>query len=407
MNPIHSSHWQKKSGRVRSLSVVLFVILLLPACQKKAGPPPQRPPVNVHLGEAKSQKVPLYIDEIGACVALQSVSIIPQVSGAITKIAFQDGAQVKPGDLLFTIDPRTYQAVLDKALATIQSNRATLEFSRSQLTRSESLVKGNFISSQDIDNLKTQVATLEATVKQNEAEVTSAQINLEYCTITSPIEGKTGVRQVDVGDVVTGYAPTSLLSIQRLDPLYVDFIVTENDLPRVKDYFTKGSLNVQVYLPERPKDIRTGEMFFLDNTVQVGTGTVKLRALMQNKDHYFWPGQFVKVRLILTEIPDATVVPYSAIQIGHSGPFVYVAKEDKTVELRNVTLGQRLENDIVIEKGVVPAEKIVLDGQLMLAPGVTINAVDDQPTDPSAPAPGVPPSEPDDKENEKASPAKE
>jgi multidrug efflux system membrane fusion protein len=247
-------------------------------------------------------------------------------------------------------------------------------------------VQGNFISPQDIDNLKTQVATLEGTVKQDEAELKSAEINLEYCTIKSPIEGKTGVHQVDVGDVVTAYATTSMVSVQRLDPLYVDFIVTENDLPRVKEFFTKGSLTVQVYLPDRPDDKRTGEMFFLDNTVQAGTGTVKLRALQSNKDRYFWPGQFVKVRLILTEKPNAVVVPYAAIQMGHSGPFVFVAKQDNTVELRQVTLGQRLDDNIIIDQGVAASEKVVLDGQLMLAPGATINPVSDAPQPSAAPA---------------------
>lgn len=368
------------------LGLVLAAAVLLSACQKPPAAAPQRPPVNVHLGEAKSEKVPLYLDEIGVCVALQSVTIIPQVSGAVTKIAFEDGQEVKPGDLLFTIDPRTYQAARDKAAATLQSDRATLDFNRSQLTRSESLVQGNFISPQDIDNLKTQVATLEATVKEDEAELKSAEINLEYCTIASPIEGKTGVHQVDVGDVVTAYATTSMVSIQRFDPLYVDFIVTENDLPRVKDFFAKGSLKVQVFLPDRPDDKRTGEMFFLDNTVQAGTGTVKLRALLSNRDRYFWPGQFVKVRLILTEKPNTVVVPYAAVQIGHSGPFVFVAKDDNTVELRQVTLGQRLDDNIIIEQGVAASEKVVLDGQLMLSPGAKINPVTDAPKQPPAPA---------------------
>jgi len=360
-----------------ALLPLLMAALLLSGCNKtNQAAPLQRPPVNVHLGVSKSQSVPLYLDEIGACVALQSITIIPQVSGAVTKIAFKDGDEVKPGDLLYTIDPRTYEAALAKAQATLQSNQATLEFNRSQLSRSESLVQGNFISPQDIDNLKTQVATLEASVKQNEAEVKSAQINLEYCTIKSPIEGKTGVHQVDVGDVVTAYATSSMLSIQRLDPIFVDFIVTENDLPRVKEYFTKGSLKVQVCLPDRDQDKRSGDMFFLDNTVQTGTGTVKLRALLQNKDHYFWPGQFVKVRLILTEKPDAVVIPYSAVQISHQGPFVFVAKDDNTVEMRPIKPGQRLDNDIIVDHGLQANEKVVLDGQLMLSPGAKINPMD-------------------------------
>ncbi len=354
--------------------IVLFVscLLVIGCGRKQHGGMPQRPPVPATTARAISQNVPLYIDEIGNCIALQNVSIVPQVSGIVTEIHFEDGKEVKKGDLLFTIDSRIYEAARDKAEATLQADEATLKLDQSQLERNQSLVEGNFISSQDLENLKTSVAIKEAAVKEDKANLKTAEINLEYCKITSPIDGKTGVHQVDIGNVETAYASTPMVSIQRLDPLYVDFVITEGELPQVRHYLQEGTLQVQVSFPEDETKNRMGDLFFFDNAVQNGTGTVKMRAILKNSDCLFWPGQFVKVRLILTEIPNAVVVPYSAVQIGHDGSFVFVVKEDNTVELRLVNLGQRQGDRIVIEKGVSNGDNVVLTGQLLLSPGAKI-----------------------------------
>ncbi len=350
----------------------LLFALLPSACERKAGGLPPRPPVNVSTALAVSKPVPLYIDEIGTCVALQSVSILPQVSGAIAKINFQDGAELKQGDPLFTIDPRLYEAARDKAEATLLSDQATLELNKAQLKRNQELAEGNYISAQELENFKTTVATNEATVRGDSASLKTAQINLEYCTMTSPIDGKAGVHQVDIGAVVTAYSNTPLVSIQRLDPLYVDFIVAETDLPQVRNYFKTGSLKVEVYYPEAEQKKRTGELFFLDNAVQTGSGTVKLRAILHNEDHFFWPGQFVNVRILLDTIQNAVLVPNEAVQIGNNGPFVFIVKPDNTVELRFVKPGQHQGDQIVVTEGIQAGETVVVSGQLSLAPGAKV-----------------------------------
>ncbi|MDD5260827.1 MAG: efflux RND transporter periplasmic adaptor subunit [Methylacidiphilales bacterium] len=350
---------------------LLFALLPL-ACERKADVPPPRLPVNVSTALAVSKPVPLYIDEIGTCVALQSVSILPQVSGAIAKIHFEDGAELKQGDPLFTIDPRLFEAARDKAEATLLSDQATLELNRAQLKRSQELAQGNYISAQDLENLKTTVATSEAVVQGDRAALKTAQINLEYCTMNSPIDGKAGIHQVDIGAVVTAYSNTPLVSIQRLDPLYVDFVVAETDLPQVRNYFKTGALKVEVYYPEAEQKKRSGELFFLDNAVQTGSGTVKLRAILHNEDHFFWPGQFVNVRLLLDTIQNAVLVPYEAVQVGNNGPFAFIVKGDNTVELRFVKPGQRQGDQIVVSDGIKQGEMVVVTGQLSLAPGAKV-----------------------------------
>ncbi len=374
--------WIGKKSGVIATALQMIALLVLAGCEKKSMGPMGRPPVSVEVAKAISQDAPLYIQEIGSCTAMQSVAITPQVSGAITEIRFKDGQEVKTGDILFIIDPRTYQAAVEKAEATLLSDKATLTLNSQQLERNKSLVQGNFISSQDLDTLKTTVETNDATVKQDTAALETAKINLEYCTITSPINGKTGIHQYDIGNVVTSYATTPLLSIQRMDPLYVDFIVTEGDFPKVREYFKEGTLKVKIYPPNDESKSRLGDLIFVDNAVQQGTGTVKLRALLQNEDRFFWPGQFVKVKLVLADLKNSVQVPSGAVQISQTGPFLFVVKSDSTVELRPVTLGQQQGDNTIIEKGLAADETVVVDGQLMLSPGAKVI-----PINPASPAP--------------------
>lgn len=361
--------------RLKFGMAAIFVIsacLMVSGCGKKEHAAMPERVVLVTAAKAESRSVPLYIEEIGNCQALQSVSITPQVSGPVTEIHFQDGQEVKQGDKLFTIDPRPYQAAKARAEAQLLSDKATLAYNQEQLKRNQTLVEGNYISAQDLENLKTTVEVNKATVKADEASLETAKINLGYCTITAPINGKTGAHQVDIGNVVNAYSNTTMVTIQRMDPMYVDFIVAEIDLPRVRDYVKSGTLKVKVYFPEDPDKSRYGDLYFLDNIVRQGSGTVMLRAIMPNEDRLFWPGQFVKVQLVLKEIPDAVLVPASAVQIGHSGPFVFVVKSDATVDLRLVKEGQRQGELVVIEQGVEAGETVVLDGQLMLSPGAKV-----------------------------------
>lgn len=359
----------------RSLKCSLLLVLafVFSACGRHKTPPPQ-PPRAVTVATAEARDVPLYLDEIGNCAAFESVTIQPQVSGPIVGIHFKDGQDVRKGDLLFTIDPRPYRAALEKAQATLEEDRAKAAFDRAQLARTEELRKTKVAAPQELDSAQAAAGASEAAVRADEAAVAAAQIDLDYCSITSPIDGRTSKRRVDLGNVVAANS-TSLLLIQRQDPIYVNFSIPEGELPRVRKFIEGGTLKVQASLPDDPAKSRVGEFNFLDSGVQSDSGTVGMRAVFDNHDRLFWPGQFVDVRILLDRIPDAVLVPNEALQIGKQGPFVFVVKDDKTVDLRPVTAGQRQGDDVVISKGVKPGETVVVTGQLALAPGSAVAPV--------------------------------
>jgi membrane fusion protein, multidrug efflux system len=374
-------HWAQGA----MLGIGLLAVGLFAGCDKKPQPSFERPPAPVTAATAVAQDVPLYIDAVGKVAATEVVSIQPQVSGRITKIHFTDGANVKVGDLLFTIDPRPFQAQLNQAEANLAQAVAALELARVNFARVESVSDPRAVSRQDYDTKKNAVALAEAQVQQNQAAVDTARLNLDYCTIRSPINGRAGQRTVDVGNVVSANSG-SLLVIQRLDPIYADFTVTENELTAVQRNMANRSLRVEVRLPDDGAEPREGKLTFLDNSVQDGTGTVKLRATLANADRYFWPGRFAKVRLILSTQRDAVLVPAEAPQQSAKGFFVYVIKADSSAELRPVKLGQRQGDLVIIQDGVKAGERVVVKGQLGVTPGgkVQISQTSDSSTPPPA-----------------------
>ena len=368
---------------------ILFLIcalgLLFAGCAKKDPPAFARPPAVVTVATAVTQDVPVYLDEVGHTVAREVVTIQPEVSGRVTELHFQDGANLKKGDPLFTIDPRPYEAQLNAAEANLAQSRAALDFARIQFGRVKDLVESRAIARQDYDTRKNAVDVGEAQVKQNEAAVESARLNLEYTSIRSPIDGRAGHRLVDIGNVVSANT-TNLLTIERMDPIYADFTVTEGDFPEVERASARRELKVEVRLPDAAKP-ETGELTFLDNSVQSTSGTVMLRATVPNAARHLWPGQFVKVRLILSTLPKAVLVPAAAPQDSAKGPFVYVVKPDSTADLRPVKLGQRQGDSIVVEQGLQPGERVVLNGQLGVMPGAKVNVVSGAPAAQPAPQP--------------------
>src|ERR1700676_2151696 len=357
------------SGKISSL--VSIVALVLVGCAKKQAPAFERPPAPVTVASATSQNVPYYLDEVGRCVAREVVSVQPEVSGRITEIHFTDGADLKKGDALFTIDPRPFQAQLNAAEANLVQSRAALDFAKIQFARVQDLVESRAIARQDYDTRKNAVDVGEAQVKQNEAAVESARLNLAYTSIRSPIDGRAGHRLVDVGNVVTANT-TTLLTIERIDPIYADFTVTENDFSTVQRNSAKRTLRVEVRLPDEPDKPVVGQLTFLDNTVQSSSGTVLLRATAPNGDRRLWPGQFVNVRLVLATLPNAVLVPAAAPQDSAKGPFVYVVTQDSTAELRPVKLGQRQGDLVVVEQGLKTGERVVINGQVGVIPGAKV-----------------------------------
>ena len=342
------------------LFAVLAVLVLLRTFQRGVGTlkPAQAPTRPVTVAKVVTKDVPLYLDEIGTCAAYETVLVQAQVSGVIITRNFQDGSDVKKGDLLFTIDPRPYQAVVDQTKAQAALDQATLK-------RQEDLRARKVIAQQDYD-----IAVANAQKSKGAAE--AAQVNLDFCFIKSPINGRIGLRNVDVGNLVGPSSPP-LVTIQGLDPIYTDFTVAENDLPLVRKYLGGPNVKVQTYLADGSIAPRLGGLYFIDHAVQPGSGTVKARGVTPNPDRALWPSEFVLVRFILETLKDATLVPTQAVQISQAGPFVFVVKPDNTVELRPVTPGQRQQGDLtVIENGVKPDETVVVTGQIALSPGAKI-----------------------------------
>ena len=338
---------------------VLYRIFQHRASEAKAAQSPVRP---VLVAKVIRKDVPLYLDEIGTCAAYETVQVQAQVSGQIIARHFQDGADVKKGDLLFTIDPRPYQAALDQAKAQAALDEVTLK-------RQQELRAKNVNAPQDFD-------TAQANARKSTAAAEAAQVNLDFCYIKSPINGRAGLRLVDVGNIVSGNTGSGavLLTIQGLDPIYTDFTVAETDLALVRKYLGGPNLKVQTYSPDDKTPPRLGDLYFIDTAVQPGSGTVKARGVTPNPDHAFWPSEFVRVRFILDTIKDARLVPSQAVQISQSGPFIFVLKPDNTVDLRPVKPGQRQDGDLmVVESGIQPDETVVVTGQLALAPGSKVD----------------------------------
>jgi multidrug efflux system membrane fusion protein len=384
----------KKSS---ALTLMAITAILAAGCGKKQEMSFDRPPAPVTVAAAALQDVPVYLDQIGKCVAREVVEIRPQVSGRITNIHFADGANIKKGDLLFTIDPRPFQASLqqaeanlakDKALkrqaeAALARDRAQAKLGEAQARRYAQLNRQGVVSNEQSEQMQTNAEALNATVaadeatvrnaeeaiKADEASIENAKLQLSYSFIHSPIEGRAGQRLVDVGNLATPGAGTPLLVIQRLDPIYADFTISQNDLSAVQRNMSQGALKAEVRLPDEADKPVVGNLTFVDNEVKNATGTVNLRATIANDDRRFWPGRFVNVRLVLSVLRGAILIPATAPQMSARGQFVYVIKDDSTAEMRPVTVGQRQGDMVVIEKGITPGEKVVVNGQLGVTPG--------------------------------------
>ena len=285
---------------------------------------------------------------------------------------FRGRRRREEGPAPLTIDPRPFQAQLDSAQAQVVQSQASLDLAKVQFEMYAAVADTRAISKFDYNTRKSAVETGAAQLKAAEAAVETAKLNLEYCSIRSPVDGRAGKALVNAGNVVTANQ-TAILTIQQLAPLYVDFTITERDLPRVKELMAQGALKAFVWLPSEAEDAaRDGEMNFLDNAVQNSTGTVGLRATLPNTDRHFWPGQFVRVRLVLETKKNAVLVPNRAPQISQKGPYVFVVKADGTAELRQVTLGQWQGDLVVIEQGLAAGESVVTTGQLAVNPGAKV-----------------------------------
>jgi multidrug efflux system membrane fusion protein len=286
-------------------------------------------------------------------------------------VHFRQGQDVKQGDLLFTIDPRPFQAALLQAQANLARDRAQYREAATDEQRYSVLLKQNVGSRQQYDQAEANAAALSASMQADEAAVQTAKLNLEYCEIRAPIDGRTGDLLVHAGNLVKPDADTAMVVINQVHPVYVDFAIPEQKLPAVREVMTERKLGVQVSLPEQ-QGVESGELTFVDNSVDAKTGTINLKGEFTNANGRLWPGEFVNTTLILREHPGAILVPSQAVQTGQQGSFVFVVQPSMKAEIRPIVIGESIDNQTVITSGLKPGETVVTDGQLRLIPGATV-----------------------------------
>lgn len=333
--------------------------------------------LTVKATRAISKPMPVLIEAVGTVEAEQSVQIRAQVSGVLQNVSFREGDRVKVGQLLFQIDPRTFQAQYNQALAALARDRAQLENARAQQQRLEPLLKREFITRQEYDVAVTSAKSLEATVQAGLANVEQARIQLEYSRILSPISGRTGQLAVKPGNLVLasgGGVP--LVTINSTDPVLVGFSIPERQLEDVRRFQGSKDMRIEI-LPDRlGAPVATGKLVFVDNTVTPQSGTVLLKTRVENSKEAIWPGQFVNVRVVLTVEPDAVVLPEVAVQPGQDGPFVYLIGEDDKVQIKPVKVARQLGNEIVIAAGVKSGDHVITEIPQALRPGATVRIAD-------------------------------
>jgi multidrug efflux system membrane fusion protein len=345
-----------------------------PAKAAKQGPSAERvvPPAPVTVAHTSHEDVPVLISTIGTVQPYATVSVKSRVDGQIFKAGFQEGQLVHQGDLLFQIDPRPFVAALQQAEANVVRDKSLLVRANLDLKRYEELSKKNFAPQQQYEQARATAEAAQATVQGEEAMVDQAKLNLEYSRILSPIDGRTGNLLVNVGNLVKANDTIALVVINQTRPIYVSFSVPQQNLPEVSRLMAKGTLTASAAIPGDSGPPVQGDVTFMNNQVDLATGTIQLKATYKNADDRLVPGQFVNVTMTLSTLANALVVPSQAVQVSQQGTYVYVVKADKTVEQRMVETGPTVEAKTVVTKGLTGDETVVTDGQLRLFPGAKV-----------------------------------
>jgi multidrug efflux system membrane fusion protein len=377
---------------------IIYAIWFFPA----ASPPAKHDanagqPIPVLTVAAATKDVAIYLDGLGTVQAFYTVTMKAMVDGPLITVNFKEGQDVHKGDILAQIDPRTYQAALDNAVAKKAQDQAQLANARLDLARYQKLVANNYTSAQQADTAKAQVAQFEALVQQDQAQIDTARTQLSYATITSPIDGRTGMRQVDPGNIVHAADTTGMVVITQLEPISVLFTLPQQALPSVARAMAEGNAPVLAFAQDATggaaKLLDTGTLTVIDNQVDSTTGTIKLKAVFPNAQHRLWPGGFVSIRLRTETARDAVVVPPSAIQRGPRGPYVFVVGDDSTAKRRLITVGYEDEQGSMVATGLKGGENVVTEGASRLSDGSKVSVAKpdaeagqgpDQPT-----APGI------------------
>ena len=361
------------------------------------------PAVPVTVAKAVQKNIPIQLRPIGNVESYASITIKAQVAGELVRIHFSEGQEVKKGDLLFEIDRRPYEQALHQAEANLNRDiaqqtqaeanlgrdLAQAENARAQAARYAKLTAEGVISKEQNDTMRTTarstdesaradraaIESARASIAADKATVEKAKLDLEYCEIRSPIDGRTGSLQVKQGTLIKSNADTAMVVVNQLYPAYVTFSVPEDQLGAIRKSMAQGPLEVEAYIPNDPGEPARGQLSFIDNTVDNTTGAIKLKATFSNKERKLWPGQFVNVVLTIGAESGVTVVPTEAVQTGQQGSYAFVVKADQTVENRALTVGRTIGRETVIAKGIAPGETVVTDGQLRLVPGFKVEVV--------------------------------
>jgi len=341
---------------------------------KGSGPRgPQEVPVVIQ--EVVSEDIPIWLEGIGNVQAANTVTVRPRVGGTLESVSFTEGGMVKQGDVLAQIDPRPFESVLAQAKAKKAQDEAQLANAQATLARARSLVKENAISRQLVDQAEASSGQLEAQVKADQAAIDAAQLDLDFTTVRAPISGRTGVRMVDAGNVVTGSQAEGLVVLTEMQPISVIFTLPQRHLADLRPHMKPGVAELRVQAVEDDGTLLDeGSLKLVDNQIDNTTGTLRLKASFPNKDFTLWPGQYVNAKVLVETKRDAVVVPAEVVQPGLKGPFAYLVKDDETVEVRQVKTGITLEGLTVIEDGLQPGDRVVRDGQSKLKPGAKVRS---------------------------------
>jgi membrane fusion protein, multidrug efflux system len=337
--------------------------------ERTAPPAAAIPIVPVVAGLVSKHDVPIYLRGVGTVIAYNTVLVRSQIQGQITKIAFTEGQSVRAGDLLAQIDPRPYQAQLDQVTATRDRDQAQLANAQANLGRYTQLGEKGWATPQLVDTQTAQVAQLQSAIKADEALIEAAKVQLGYTSLTSPIAGVTGVRQVDVGNIIHPTDPNGLVVVTQIEPISVLFTLPETDLPQIQQQMAKGPLTVLAYSQDDTIKLDEGKLALVDNEILQTTGTIRLKAEFPNTAHRLWPGELINMWLRLDTRRDGLTVPASAVQQGQQGAFTYVIGSDNTVAVRPITVSQISGGQALIDTGLAANEQVVIDGQYKLQAG--------------------------------------
>ncbi len=365
-------------GLALLLGLLVAVAVVLRAGSKTKGQPDPRGlagnfSVPVITAAVVQKDLPIYLEGLGTVVAFNTVTVKSRVDGQLISVAFREGQEVRQGDLLAQLDPRPFEIQVKQAEAALAKDQAQASQARLLLTRNEALRKENLIAQEQLDEQRAMVAQLEAAVQADRAQVDNAKLQLSYSRITSPLSGRTGLRQVDPGNIIHANDPNGMVVITQLDPIAVLVTLPQDDLAAINQEMSQHPVSAQALSRDGRNDLGTGEVSLVDNLINPTAGTLKLKAVFPNPKRALWPNLFVKVRVQLSTRKGALVVPASAVQNGPNGTFVYVVKPDQTVDARPVTVATNTGDHAVIDAGLRVGEVVVSEGQFKLRPGIRVD----------------------------------